>query len=238
MLFTFSKQTVDNINEFCRNNRISIFNFLMGIYALYIGRVSNLTNFTLGTPVLNRTTFIEKNTPGMFISTVPLQFNLTSNSSFVEFAQNIAKDTLSVFRHQKYPYQNILEHVRKTNPSQPNLWIFNNNVADSMQIHMFDMNDEGTLNIAYDYRISKYSDIDILNIHNRISSMISQVLSNPTISLCDIDIVTDEEKNRILNEFNDTYLENDCWLNCYSKSWSCLFANRSNISRRKNFLHY
>ncbi len=233
MLFTFSKQTVDNINEFCRNNRISIFNFLIGIYALYIGRVSNLTNFTLGTPVLNRTTFVEKNTPGMFISTVPLQFNITENSSFVEFTQNIAKDTLSVFRHQKYPYQNILEHVRKTNPSQPNLydilisyqnsktnrnsseipyrvnWIFNNNVADSMQIHMFDMNDEGTLNIAYDYRISKYSDIDILNIHNRVSSMVSQVLSNPTISLCDIDIVTDEEKNRILNEFNDTYLEYD-----------------------------
>lgn len=231
MLFTFSKQTVDNINEFCRNNRISIFNFLMGIYALYIGRISNLTNFTLGTPVLNRTTFVEKNTPGMFISTVPLQFNLTDNSSFVEFTQNIAKDTLSVFRHQRYPYQNILEHVRKTNPSQPNLydilisyqnsktnrntseipyrvnWIFNNNVADSMQIHMFDMNDEGTLNIAYDYKISKYSNIDISNIHNRISSMISQVLANSTILLCDIDIVTDEEKNRILNEFNDTYLE-------------------------------
>ena len=233
MLFTFNKQTVDNIDEFCKNNRISIFNFLMGIYALYIGRVSNLTNFTLGTPVLNRTTFIEKNTPGMFISTVPLQFNLTDNSSFVEFTQNIAKDTLSVFRHQKYPYQNILEHIRKTNPSQPNLydilisyqnsktnrntseipyrvnWIFNNNVADSMQIHMFDMNDEGTLNIAYDYRINKYSDVDISNIHNRISSMVSQVLANPTISLCDIDIVTAEEKNRILNEFNDTYLEYD-----------------------------
>ena len=27
-----------------------------------------------------------------------------------------------MFRHQKYPYQNILEDIRKKNPSQPNLY--------------------------------------------------------------------------------------------------------------------
>ena len=200
-LFKIDSSLAENISSFCKDKKISLFNFFMGIYALYIGRVSNLDNFVLGTPILNRTTFTEKNTPGMFISTVPFKFSIIESQSFVEFAQKIGLDSLSMFRHQKYPYQNILEHIRKSNPSQPNLydilisyqnsktnrtssdipytvrWTFNQNVADSMQIHLFDMNDEGELNVAYDYRTSKYNKIDILNIHRRILYIINQILS-------------------------------------------------------------
>ena len=39
----------------------------MAIYALYIGKVRNLKHFVLGTPILNRTTFEEKHTPGMLL---------------------------------------------------------------------------------------------------------------------------------------------------------------------------
>lgn len=232
-MFTIDSSLIKNIDTFCKDNKISLFNFFMGIYALYIGKISNLDEFVLGTPILNRTTFVEKNTPGMFISTVPFKFSLSSSNSFVQYAQKIGMDSLSMFRHQKYPYQNILEFIRTKNPSQPNLydilisyqnsktnrtssdvpyvvrWTFNNNVADSMQIHLFDMNDEGTLNVAYDYRLNKYSKDDIINIHNRILYIISQILAKPSIMLSDIDIVTPGEKNLILNDFNNTFMDYD-----------------------------
>ncbi len=231
--FIFSNKEVENINQFCKDNKISVFNFFMAIYAIYIGRVSNLDNIVLGTPILNRTTFVEKNTPGMFISTVPFRFSMKDAISFIDFTKKIAMDTLSMFRHQKYPYQDILEHIRKTNSSQPNLydilisyqntkidkdssnipyevrWTFNSNVADSLQIHLFDMNDEGKLNIAYDYRLSKYDENDICDLHNRISYMIKQVLDCGTVYINDIDIVTPDEKDLILNKFNDTYMKYD-----------------------------
>lgn len=227
-LFSMDSSLVDNINTFCKNNKLSLFNFFMAVYAIYIGKVSNLNEFVLGTPILNRTTFIEKNTPGMFISTVPFKFSFADSQSFVEFAQKVAMDSLSMFRHQKYPYQNILEHIRKTNPSQPNLydilisyqnsktnrnlveipysvrWTFNNNVADSMQIHLFDMNDEGILNIAYDYRLNKYSKEDIINIHNRILYVVEQILNNSNCNISNLEIITPDEKNKILNVFNNT----------------------------------
>ena len=227
-LFKFDSSLVENINLFCKDKKISLFNFFMGIYALYIGRVSNLDNFVLGTPILNRTTFTEKTTPGMFISTVPFKFSLSGDDTFVQYAQKIGLDSLSMFRHQKYPYQNILEHIRKTNPSQPNLydilisyqnsktnrtssnipymvrWTFNHNVADSMQIHIFDMNDEGELNIAYDYRTSKYDVNDINSIHSRILNIINQILENPEILISNIEIITPIEKKKILDEFNNT----------------------------------
>lgn len=231
--FVLSKEQVEKINAFCSENKISAFNFFMALYAIYVSRVSGLDDFVLGTPILNRSTFVEKTTPGMFISTVPFRFTLADDLSFIDFAKKIAFDSLGMFRHQKYPYQNILEDIRKKNPAQPNLydilisyqntrtnrnsaevpyevrWTFNHNLADSMQIHLFDMNDEGLLNISYDYRLDKYDEDEILAIHERVCFMMEQVLACDSLLAKDIDIVTAKERDVILNEFNDTFLEYD-----------------------------
>ena len=226
--FVLPKEQVEKINAFCSENKISAFNFFMALYAIYVGKVNGLDDFVLGTPILNRSTFVEKTTPGMFISTVPFRFTLADDLSFIDFAKKIAFDSLGMFRHQKYPYQNILEDIRKKNSAQPNLydilisyqntrtnrnsaevpyevrWTFNHNLADSMQIHLFDMNDEGLLNISYDYRLDKYDEDEILAIHERICFMMEQVLACDSLLAKDIDIVTAKERDIILNEFNDT----------------------------------
>lgn len=226
--FAISKQVMDKISDFCKNNRISIYNFFMSIFSIYIGRVSNLDDFVIGTPILNRLDFADKNTNGMFISTVPLRINILNDISFVDFSKSMARSCLSMLRHQRYPYQNILEDLRKLDPSIPNLynvvlsyqitntvndeidcdshWVFNGTCADDLQIHMVDYNSTG-LTVFYDYKTSKYDVNDINNIHNRIKNMINQVLANNEINVSDIEIVTPEEKSQILNDFNNWSVE-------------------------------
>jgi len=226
--FAISKQIMDKVSEFCKNNRISIYNFFMSIFSIYIGRVSNLDDFVIGTPILNRLDFADKNTNGMFISTVPLRVNILNDSSFVDFSKSMARSCLSMLRHQRYPYQNILEDLRKLDSSIPNLynvvlsyqitntvndeidcdshWVFNGTCADDLQVHMVDYNSTG-LNVFYDYKTSKYDVNDINNIHNRIENMIHQVLSNNEINVSDIEIVSPEEKSQILNDFNNWKVE-------------------------------
>ena len=63
------KYTVQNkISEFCIRNKVSIYNFLMAVYSVYISKATNLDKFVIGTPVLNRTNYKEKHTTGMFIT--------------------------------------------------------------------------------------------------------------------------------------------------------------------------
>ncbi len=229
--FVISKKEINKIKEFCTQNKISVYNFFMAVYSLYIGRVSNLDDFVIGTPILNRTNFEQKHTMGMFISTAPLRINLDHNISFIDFTKNIAGNTMSLLRHQKYPYQAILEDIRKKDANIPNLynvilsyqvtktieeennikyttdWVFNGNCADELQIHLFDLNDESSITVAYDYKSNKYDSKDIENIHNRILTVINQVIDNNDVLLKDIEIVTPEERNKILYEFNNTKVE-------------------------------
>lgn len=228
--FSIDKKDLDRIDNFCKDNKVSIFNFFMAVYSIYIGRVSRLDDFVIGTPILNRINFKEKNTTGMFINTAPLRINIDNTIDFKSFVSNIAKDSLAMLRHQKYYYQSILEDLRYRDSSLPNLynilisyqvtkantenglsyetrWAFNGNTADDIDIHLYDINDTGNIDIAYDYKIVKYSEEDIEAIHNRILHVINQILNNENIYLKDISIVTSKEKYNILYNFNNTDAE-------------------------------
>lgn len=227
-LFILPKDIVDKIRQLCSKEKISVFNFFMAIYSLYIGRVSNLDEFVIGTPILNRTNFKEKHTSGMFISTVPLKITIDNNSSFLDFVSNIAMDSMSMLRHQRYPYQYLLENLRNKYGSVPNLydnlisyqvtktidktialpysvhWVEANEISCGINIHIHDNDDSGNLTMCYDYLVDKYSSEDIIATHNRILHIVNQLLNNINISMKDIEIVTPEEKNKILYEFNNT----------------------------------
>lgn len=228
-VFEMNSSLVQEINDFCKIYNVSMYNFLMAIYSIYIGRINKSDDFILGTPILNRTSSVQKGTMGMFINTVPVRIKPTDKTSFLSFVNNIALDFTSIYRHQKYSYQYILEDLRKNDPSTPNLyqillsyqitktttdeginsscdWSFNGSIADDMDIHFFDLNNSGNIDIAYDYKISKYSEDEIIRIHQRILYMIEQVLINPGLYIKEISIATMDELQEILNLAK----ENDC----------------------------
>ena len=89
-----------------------------------------MDDFVIGTPILNRLNFADKQTSGMFVSTIPLRISIPNNSSFIDFSKTIAQNCMSMLRHQKYPYQNILEDIRKVDSTVPNLY----NIVLSYQI--------------------------------------------------------------------------------------------------------
>ena len=227
--FILDIDLLTRISQFCNQNKISNFNFFMAVYAIYLSRVSNLKDFVIGTPILNRTNFKEKHTTGMFINTAPLRIKIENNIDFISFVKSIAQSSMSMLRYQKYSYQMLLEELRKTHENIPTLydvmlsyqvtkasdktakipyetdWIPSTTISNGIYIHLHDNDDNGILNIDYDYKVEKYTEKDIENIHRRILHIIEQVLENENCLEKDIEIVTQEEKNQILNVFNDTY---------------------------------
>lgn len=229
-VFNIDKELLNKIRIFCKENHLSFFNFFISIFAIYINRVSNVDDFVIGSPILNRTTINDKQSTGMFVNTIPIRFNFIENTSFDKFVKTISKDIIGILRHQKYSYNSILEDIRAKFTNVPNLynimfsyqltkaydknignyktnWVFNHSSANDIAIHIYDINDTGTMEINYDYLANKYSEEDISDLHKRIIHIISQIIKNPSINLNNIDIVTLEEKNKILYEFNNTHAE-------------------------------
>ena len=225
-----NKDLFNKINQFCKINKVSVFSFLMAIYSIYIGKINNADTFSIGTPILNRSNFAQKHTSGMFISTSMLKIKINNDITFKELIHNISQTSLSMLKHQKYDYQYILNDLRQNNPEISNLydvalsyqitkatdtslaidyestWYMTPFISNSIDIHFHDNNDSGNLIINYDYKICKYEQKDIINMHKRILHILNQIINNPDLSIKDLEITTNEEKSRIINEFNNLTL--------------------------------
>ena len=228
MSHTLNKSFVEKISVYCKENNISLYNFFLAIYAIYIHEISGLSDFVIGTPILNRTNYREKHTAGMFINVAPLRINFDNIIEFKDFIKAVSLKTLKMFKHQKYSYQSLLEDLRENNKNTPNLynilfsyqitsakleniqikhqtdWTFNGNCAENLDIQILDINDTGNLNICYDYKTSIYTEQDINSMHNRIINIINQIISKENVLLSDIEVITPKEKKILLNKFNKT----------------------------------
>ena len=218
------------IKNFCEKNKVSNFNFFMAIYSIYLSKISKLDEFVIGTPILNRTNFKEKQTMGMFINTIPIKISLNSNETFSKFTHNLSLDILSNLKHQKYSYSQVLEDLRIKNPNIIGLyniaisyqitkafnkefgnyttnWYSNDYSSNDLNIHITDINDTGELLIHYDYLCNKYEQQDIIELHERINHIANQVLENEEIEINNVEIITNKEKNKVLNDFNSYIVE-------------------------------
>lgn len=220
------------INAYCSNNKVSLFNFFMAIYSIYLHRTTALEEFTIGTPILNRTNFKEKETMGMFVNTIPVKINLSNHTMFYDFVHSLKTIMLGNLKHQKFSYSDLLEELRHTNQNLLALynvvisyqatkavdkenenyttdWYGNKHSSADVVIQITDLNDTGEIAIHYDYLIEKYTKEDILSLNSRIFRIIEQVVVEKDLDISNIDIVTEEEENKILNIFNDTVLDYD-----------------------------
>lgn len=254
---TINGSLFTQIQSYCKSQKISIYNFLIAIYSIYISRVCNSNDFVIGTPILNRSNYIEKQTTGMFIDTLPFRISVNSEVSFSDFLAKISKDSMALLRHQKYSYQYIIEDLRKRNSSQPTLynilmsyqitkmnekmeeiphnsdWTFNDTMSDDLDIHIFDFNDTNSLNISYDYKTNMYDENYINSMHKRILHIISQVTSTPNMLISQIDIVTPYEKKQILFDFNNTKTQYP-----KDKTVAELFEEQVRLSPSKNAVFF
>jgi len=226
--FLLDEKDTSRVNTFCKNNRISPAALFKAAIFIYLGRINNTSDVTIGIPVLNRRAQ-EKNTMGMFISTVPMRLIIDENSTFEQLCSFIAKEMFQIGRHQRYPFSNILKAVKELHPDVNQLydvfvsyqnakineqnmgenqyrtkWYFNGHNEVSLSIHIDDRDDVGCLFIHLDYRTSIFNDNEIQLIYNRIMHIIKQGIEDKNIIIKDIEIVSPEEKNKLLYEFNDT----------------------------------
>ena len=231
--FQFDSNTLRKVNDFCKQEKISPFIFYLSIYSIYFGNILNTNNYIIGNPTLNRSNFSEKNTLGLFICTQPFVININNENTFTEHCNALTQQQKNMYRHLKYPFNSILENIRKTHGSSDRLfdiifsyqnarannkdsgipfsskWIPNKSQIESIMIHIKDIDNTGNLFIDYDYLIDVFTEKEIVDFHNCILGMINQVLSDMLLPIKNIDIVNNDDKNYLINTLNDTFMEYD-----------------------------
>ncbi len=219
--FRVAPELFDKIKTYCHNNEISVQSFFNTVYSVYIYRTSGTDFFTLGVPVLNRTTEAELNTIGLYMHIVPLLVRI-SEDSFLKNAINVEDAQMNLFRHQKFTQHDIKELLKKEGKLQNNLFdiaadyqtfeenedyefefVYSNSLSVPLEIHMQSFGDEKH-NLKIRYRTSMFSEKEIQTMINSVIAIAEDALENPNKKISKLEMISIEEKKKLLYDFNDT----------------------------------
>lgn len=195
---------------------------------IYLSKI-NVENqsVTVGVLVLNRSNAREKKIAGMFASTMPLTVAVTDTMTVTELAKQITKGHMDTFRHQKYPYANILKDLREKQNFSGNLydvmisyqnaatdtgadtkWYSNGYSEVPFVVHIDNRDGHASHTINVDYQTAVFRDeVEIEYIIERLEYILEQIVEENGKQVKDICVVPEQEMEKLIYEFNDTYID-------------------------------
>lgn len=226
--FIVPKHITTLIRNYCKETKNSPFTLFLSTLSIYLSRFTLEEDIVIGTPILNRASAKEKETIGMFISTVPVRLKVDNTLKFSSYLKIIKQEWKQILKNQKYPYDLLLKDFREKHKVNTNLysitlsyqntkfnrnkyldeymtrWHFHGNTSNSLDIHVSDREDEGHYVINFDYQAELFTAKEIEEIYKRLLSLIVDAVQNSSKKLSELEIMSDEEKHRILFEYNNT----------------------------------
>lgn len=174
-----SKGVINKRNEvlkFCKENRITMFSFLLGIYGLVINKYCFEKNITVGTPLLNRNNEKWKNTVGFFANTIALNFTIAQDDDIRVYFSKINNMVIDSIDHGEFQFDELVDilEVKRNKSTYPvfnSMFALQNNVLFAKgrdntcgNITMKMMSPEHDSNVQFNLISTIIDDGDILKI--------------------------------------------------------------------------
>ena len=144
------------------------------------------------------------------------------------FHGRVSGKWFAALKHQKYPYDILMQDLRKEHKGLESLydvtlsyligklqkdteqftyegrWHFTGYQANSLSIHVNDREGSGKFIVDYDHQTPFFSAKEIEYFHAHIINIVKDMIEHPEKPLYNLRIMSDEERDKVLNRFNDT----------------------------------
>ncbi|MGO1300492.1 MAG: amino acid adenylation domain-containing protein [Staphylococcus equorum] len=222
--YSLSDIETHRIHEFCEKNNISINNLFSAMMIIIKYKKTASKKISVGSIMHNRNKKAEKGVTGVFSRALPIIIDVSSDYSISDLLTQTKYETFNILKHRKYPYRNIVEDsggqkglldclisYQNTQYSHEVLknvysdeWIENGSNNAPLTVNISNRNRKNTLTVDYDYQTAIVNEKEIIDLHNIILKIMDKAIENPNIKIKNIEILDENEKYTILNEFNDT----------------------------------
>lgn len=214
-------------DRYCKAKSISPAALFESAVLIYLGKINrDNRTVTIGVPVLGRSGAKEKNTAGMFVSTIPLTDEVNENESVISLCRKTADTHREIFRHSKIPYGDIIREIRERTGFSGRLfdvmvsfqnartyipakteWFSNGYCEVPMAFHIDDRDSLDSYTITIDYQTDIFSGEEIKLFAERIKYILKQMIADGEMAVKDISVLPDEEFEMLVYGFNSTAVE-------------------------------
>jgi amino acid adenylation domain-containing protein len=229
--FQAGRDISDQLGKIAGETGMTVYMILLAMYNILLSKYSGQEEIMIGSPAAGRPHIDTETLIGMFVNTLVMRNHPAGQKTFAEFLREVKENTLQVFENQDYPFQDLIEKLflprdPSRNPLFDVLFVLQN--ANGRQpgagslrytpcniknpIAKFDLTlnageteDGISFELEYCTRLFKKETIERMAGH--FLNIIRETANHPEIKLSEIEMLSPEEKNQLLHEFNHTRLE-------------------------------
>ena len=213
------------------NNGATLFMTLLAAFEVLLFRYSGQDDIVVGTAIANRTRPETENLIGFFINTLALRGDLSGDPSFVDLLSRVREASLGAYAHQDLPFEKLVEELqpeRSMSHSPVFQVMFGFQTASSATQKMdgiriqslsgekvsakFDVllmvtESNDRLGVAVEYNTDLFDKDRIERLLGHYQTLLEGIVADPNQSLSDLPLLSEQERQQILIEWNDTSSE-------------------------------
>ena len=234
--FAMEKQEIEALNALALKENVTLYMVLLSIYNIFLSKLSGQDDIIVGTPVAGRRHAELRELLGIFINTLVLRNYPNEEKTYKAFLKEIRENTLKSFDNQDYPFEDLIDQVEvnrdmSRNPLFDVMFALQNTEERPEKLLEVEIPDFKLFPFSYETLISKFDLIleveeardnlifsfqyctklfrkeTIERFISYFKNIVSSILRDGEQKLSEIEFITEEERQRLLYEFNDTAAE-------------------------------
>ncbi len=225
---SLSKELTSKLQNIARQNQLTLYTVLQGVWSLILGVYRGEKDVLFGGVISGRNSALKgiENMVGLFINTLPVRVKIDSNASVNEWLKLLQSNNLE---RDQYSYSSLVDihdwsELPKGSQLFENIMVFENypSVKSSagentgLKISglkavertnfpftiLISPSDEVSIKIAYE--VTKFESNFINQVLSNFKALLEEISDNPSIKISDLSLLSRDEKNKILFEWNNT----------------------------------
>ncbi|MGB7606049.1 MAG: condensation domain-containing protein, partial [Lutisporaceae bacterium] len=226
--FGLDKDLTQKLNKISKAKVATLYMTLLSAYNILLSKYSGQEDIVVGSPIAGRSHAELYNMVGMFVNTLAMRNYPGRKKTFNEFLQEVKKNALSAYENQGYQFDKLVEKLDikrdlSRNALFDTMFTLQNTENKEMEldkvrikqfqfergVSKFDITlsaeekgEEIKFNLEYCTKLFKRETIERMIEHFK--NILKAVAEEPEIKLCEIDMLSEEEKREILVAFNNT----------------------------------
>ncbi len=216
------------IKKTAQENDSTLFMVMLSVYAILLSKLSGQEDIVVGTPSAGREHSDLQSIMGMFVNTLALRHRPVGGKEIGQFLKEVKNHTLKAFENREVLFEDLVELVdvpRDTarNPLFDVMFSYQN--LDIPEIRMtglelkpygyeagvakFDLllgciEGEEDFFLTLEYCTRLFKEETVRRFIGFYKTVLSDVVASPHKLIQDIEIIDEEERKKILDQFNDT----------------------------------
>ncbi|TWP47311.1 amino acid adenylation domain-containing protein [Lentzea tibetensis] len=206
----------------------SMFMVLQAAVAALLHRMGAGEDIPLGAPIAGRTDSALDDLVGFFVNTLVLRNDVSGDPSFTELVGRVKDHALAAFSNSDVPFESVVERINPTrslarNPlfqvmvgyhSRSGEWTsFAGLDLEARDVEtrtakfdlVFSFTDStDRISCRLEYATDLFDAVTVERLGERLNLLLAAVVADPDAPISDVDLLADDERQRVLEEFNDT----------------------------------